>query len=210
MQLGKFITFEGIDGAGKSTQIKAVSQWLMSHGIAHINTREPGGTPMAEKIRELVKANHAEGVDPVTETLLFNAARRQHVEKVIKPRLALNHTVLCDRFSDSTFAYQGAKGVSNFHLGALDAVTLETFNPDITFFIGISKDEFLKRRGANPDRLERELLERYEVTLSRFSLLINREPNRFVIIDGNLPESDVTAAIIRHLAKVYGVPTKLQ
>jgi dTMP kinase len=152
---GRFVTFEGIDGAGKSSHIDGLARWLGARGHEVVRTREPGGTPLAERVRELFLKHD---MDALTEALLVFAARRDHLRQCVEPALARGATVLCDRFTDATFAYQG--GGRGFDLGML--VQLEAWvqqgrQPDLTLWFDLDPLEAERRRAQarDPDRLER-------------------------------------------------------
>lgn len=153
---GRFITFEGIDGAGKSSHIEPLAERLRSAGHAVLLTREPGGTPLAERLRELLL--HAP-MDPLTEVLLVFAARRDHVKQVIAPALARGDTVLCDRFTDATFAYQGAgRGFDLAQLTALESWVHGELQPDLTLWFDLPAEQAAQRLSAAraPDRFEKQ------------------------------------------------------
>ena len=135
MKTGKFLTFEGLDGGGKSTQAKHLAQWLRDeHGLNVVETREPGGTPLGEKLRQLVLAGKAH--DPISETLLMLTARCEHISKVIKPALAKGEWVVCDRFADSTYAYQGGgRGVDEAFIQTTSKKVQDGIFPDMTFYV---------------------------------------------------------------------------
>jgi dTMP kinase len=152
---GRFITFEGIDGAGKSTHLAALAERLRRLGREVVCTREPGGTPLAEQLRSLFLRD---AMDPLTETLLVFAARRDHLKTVILPAIERGCTVLCDRFTDATFAYQGAgRGFSQQILTQLEGWVQEGLQPDLTFWFDIAPEVAAKRRAAarDADRMER-------------------------------------------------------
>lgn len=148
-----FITFEGGEGAGKSTQIKRLSSYLKERTIPHVLTREPGGTALAEKIRDLLVTGKAEAMDSLTEYLLFSAARRDHIEKVIKPALSRGEWVLCDRFYDSSYVYQGVAPTKGHALNhdfmerVYAEIAGEIFHPDVTFIFDIDPEIGLIRAG---------------------------------------------------------------
>jgi dTMP kinase len=153
---GRFVTFEGIDGAGKSSHIESLARWLRGRGHTVVLTREPGGTPLAERVRELFL--HDE-MDALTEALLVFAARRDHLRQRIEPALAAGHTVLCDRFTDATFAYQGSgRGFDWGVLQQLERMVQGARTPDLTLWFDVEPVEAAARRAAAraPDRLERE------------------------------------------------------
>lgn len=183
---GRFITFEGGEGCGKSTQVKLLSQALDERGIAHIVTREPGGTPLAERIRPLL-VEPAEGEDwnPLAETLLFMAARVQHVKQKIEPALAAGQWVICDRFTDSTLVYQGiGKGLGVEYLQNLQHQLLGDFAPDRTVLLDIAPEEGLKRaasRADGEDRFEKLDISFHQKLRDGF-LQLARQPH-FTVVD---------------------------
>jgi dTMP kinase len=153
---GRFISFEGIDGAGKSTHIEALAGWVRGRGHEVVVTREPGGTPLAERLRQLVLH---EAMDPLTEALLVFAARRDHLATHIAPALARGATVLCDRFTDASFAYQGAgRGLETALIGALEQWVQEGRQPDLTIWFDLPAGVAAQRRAAarQPDRFEQQ------------------------------------------------------
>ncbi|HXY22094.1 MAG TPA: dTMP kinase, partial [Burkholderiaceae bacterium] len=159
---GRFITFEGIDGAGKSTQIDAIVQTLQTRGIAFVRTREPGGTALGESLRSMMLG---QPMDALAETLLMFAARRQHVLQVIEPALANARWVLCDRFTDASYAYQGAgRGVPTAQLDALASWVHHDLKPDLTVLVDLDPTQAqLRREGARTsDRFETEPLHFFE------------------------------------------------
>jgi dTMP kinase len=158
----RFVTFEGIDGAGKSTHVAAVVQRLQAGGATVISTREPGGTPLAEKVREIFLG---ESADVLTESLLAFAARRDHLRRVILPALAAGHTVVCDRFSDATFAYQGGGGGVPFErLEVLEKWVQEGLQPDLTLWFDLPAELAADRRARArvADRFEQREVEFFE------------------------------------------------
>ena len=180
---GRFITFEGIDGAGKSTHIDAVAQRLRTAGARVVCTREPGGTPLAERLRDLVLH---EAMDTLTETLLVFAARRNHLQQVIEPALALGDTVLCDRFTDATFAYQGGgRGAELSVLKDLERWVQGSLQPDLTVWFDLPADMAAQRRARAraADRFEQEDLEFFERVRAAYQGRMTASPQRFVRID---------------------------
>ena len=154
MSKGCFISFEGVDGAGKSTQLEWVRNFLREHGITVTVTREPGGTPLGEKLRKIV-LHDSSGMHPETEALLMFAARREHLEHVIAPALARGDTVLCDRFSDASFAYQGGgSGVDRAKLEVLESWVHSDIQPDLTLYFDLPI-EIARQRISSPNRLDR-------------------------------------------------------
>lgn len=155
---GRFITLEGIDGAGKTTQLRWIARFLRARGIRVMVTREPGGTPAGETLRRLV-LRHRHRLDPQTETLLMFAARREHLDKVIMPSLRKGVWVLCDRFTDATYAYQsGGSGVPWSKIGVLERWVQEGVQPDLTLLLDVSPAVGRRRAGRRrtTDRFERE------------------------------------------------------
>lgn len=198
---GRFITFEGGEGAGKSTQIAGLFSYLKQHGIPVIQTREPGGTTGAESIRTLLMAatSEADTWDPVAEVLLHFAARRQHVAQLIDPALAKGTWVLCDRFFDSTTAYQGyGMGVDLDMIAGLRDLTLGTFRPDLTFLLDIPVTKGLARTGRRADedtRYEMMAQSFHEKLRNGFLAIARQESDRFHIVDALLPEADIAKHI---------------
>ena len=194
---GFFITFEGPEGAGKSTQVAMLAEYLRSKGLSVISTREPGGTPLAEKIREVVKGHSgSEKLHSETELLLMEAARSQHVRELILPQLEKGVWVICDRFSDSTIAYQGgARGLARADIDLLNAFSMGKAVPDLTFLMDLSpEDGFARTRKRSStqgefDRFEAEDLSfHYDVRRS-FLALAEAEPARIKRIDaGRTPD----------------------
>jgi dTMP kinase len=189
IQAGLFISFEGIDGAGKSTHISALAQAFKAQGRAVTLTREPGGTPLAEKLRSLVLQD---AMDPLTEALLMFAARRDHLERVILPALAKGDVVLCDRFTDATFAYQGGgRGFDEAVLGQLERMVQTSpsqpalVQPALTVWFDLSPEEAAKRlAGARvPDKFESQPLAFFQRVADGYARRLKAEPARFARIN---------------------------
>jgi len=194
-QAGRFITFEGIDGAGKSTHLDAVAARLRDHGARVVTTREPGGTPLAERLRELVLH---ETMDPITEALLVFAARRDHLEQVIAPALARGDTVLCDRFTDATFAYQGGGGGAPLHvLGQLERIVQGALQPDLTIWFDLPAQLAAQRRAQAraADRFELQDLDYFARVRGGYATRAAEAPQRFVRIDAALERDAVWGQI---------------
>ncbi len=197
---GQFISFEGGEGCGKSTQVKLLSQALTGRGIDHIVTREPGGTPLAEKIRPLlVEAQETqEDWNPLAETLLFLAARVQHVREKLEPALAAGQWVICDRFTDSTLVYQGiGKGLGVEYLQKLQQQILPDFAPDKTILLDISPQEGLTRaasRAEGEDRFEQLDISFHESLRAGFLKLAQAE--RFTTIDATQTIEQVHSQVL--------------
>ena len=191
---GRFITFEGIDGAGKSTHIAKLTARLAAQGEV-VSTREPGGTPLAETLRGLF-LHHA--MDDLTETLLVFAGRRDHLRSVIEPALIAGKTVLCDRFADASFAYQGGgRGMSLDVLNSLESWVLEGRQPDLTFWFDLPAAQAAARRAAarDADRFEQQDLEFFERVRAAYAARAAAAPQRFARIDASLTVPEVAAQI---------------
>ena len=198
---GRFITIEGIDGAGKSSHLDALTTWLRERGHTVVQTREPGGTRLAESIRELFL--HKDDMDALTEALLVFAARRDHLRQVIEPALARGEVVVCDRFTDATFAYQG--GGRGFDLGLLDQLeqwVQQGRQPDLTLWFDLPPAVAAARREAarDADRLERETLAFFERTRAGYAARARAAPQRFVVIDADQPREAVWQQVESALA----------
>ncbi len=204
---GRFITFEGGEGTGKSTQAALLAQRLRAMGIGVVLTREPGGSPGAEIIRHVLLSGAAKSLGPDAEAILFAAARDDHVSTTIEPALARGRWVVSDRFADSTNVYQGTLGqVDPLLLGGLHRVTVGTLKPDLTFILDVPAEVGLerasKRRGeAGADRFEGESLEFHEKLRDAYLHLAASEPNRCVLIDARDPQAAVAARIWDTVAK---------
>ena len=196
---GRFITFEGGEGSGKSTHIKIIAERLNAAKLRAIVTREPGGSPGAEIIRHLVLSGMGKLLGPDAETLLFVAARDDHVRTVIKPALNQGIWVLCDRFSDSTRAYQGSLGkVAPEVLNAMERVTIGDLKPDLTIILDVPVEVAMqrtaKRRGSGaPDRFEAEDLKFHQDLRDAYRQIAAIEPQRCVLIDAS-GDVDMVAA----------------
>ena len=182
-----FVTFEGIEGSGKTTQVRRLSEHLKAKGTPHLLTREPGGTPLANEIRALLLAPREEPVFPETELLLYEAARAQHVRAVILPALAEGTAVLCDRFCDATLAYQGfSRGINVSRVEWLNAYASAGAVPDLTLLFDVAPEEGFRRiagRGRILDRLEGESLAFHRLVRDGYLGLWRRHPDRIVRID---------------------------
>ena len=187
----RFITFEGIDGAGKSSHIDSLAGWLRGRGLQVRATREPGGTPLAETLRELVLH---QPMDSLTEALLVFAARRDHLQTVIEPALAAGQVVLCDRFTDASFAYQGGgRGFDLATLDRLEAWVQSGRQPDLTLWFQIPASAAAERRGAarQPDRFEVQDLAFFERVIAGYERRCQADPARFVRVDALPPRETV-------------------
>lgn len=195
---GRFITLEGGEGGGKSTQAQRVSAWLRQRGRRVVQTREPGGTELAEAIRALVLRQWNEGMSPATELLLMFAARAAHLHGRIEPQLAAGVDVVCDRFIDSSYAYQGAgQGVEARHLLALEALVLPALRPDLTLVLDLPPEMGLARarQRGEANRFEDETLAFMRRVREAFLARAAADPGRCVVIDAGGDVDQVFAAI---------------
>jgi len=198
---GRFITFEGIDGAGKSTHIEALAERLRRSGAEVVCTREPGGTELAEKLRELVL--HL-SMDALTEAMLVFAARRDHVQRVIQPALARGASVVCDRFTDATFAYQGSgRGFDLALLAQLETWVQGDLQPTLTLWLDLPAETAAKRRAEAraADRFEREDQAFFERVRAGYAARMAAAPQRFARIDSSLAKPAVWAQIEAELER---------
>jgi dTMP kinase len=195
---GCFISIEGVEGVGKSTNLEFVQSLLSQQGIPFVTTREPGGTPLAEKIRELLLDKNNEEMTDTTELMLVFAARAQHVESLIEPALNRGDWVVCDRFTDSTYAYQGGgRGMSFELIQQIDAVALSQYQPDQTILLDLPIEIGLQRASLRGelDRFERESTSFFDRVRRAFLCRAAEQPNRFVVIDAGQPLDDVQRGI---------------
>lgn len=193
---GRFISFEGIDGAGKSTHIEAVAERFRQRGDEVVGTREPGGTPLAESLRDLVLH---QPMDALTEVLMVFAARRDHVHNVIVPALARGATVVSDRFTDATFAYQGGgRGFDTQVLGTLEAWVQQGLQPQLTIWFDLPAPTAAERRAAAraPDRFEQQDVAFFERVRAGYQARCDADPQRFARIDATQPREAVWAQIV--------------
>ena len=192
---GRFITFEGIDGAGKSTQIAVVTNALRERGLQAVITREPGGTAVGEALREVI-LHQPMGIG--TETLLMFAARAEHLERVIRPALEAGTWVLCDRFTDATYAYQsGGRGMSAERIGELERWVHPDLQPDLTLLIDVPPDIAAQRlaRARSADRFEAEQIDFFARVRNAYLDRARAEPQRFIVIDGTQPAEVIGARL---------------
>jgi dTMP kinase len=189
-----FVTFEGVDGSGKSTQAQLLAERLRSEGREVVLTREPGGTAAGEQIRDVVL--HGEGLAPWAEASLFAAARAQLVDEVIRPALARGADVICDRYIDSSLAYQGiARGLGVERVLELNLLATSGLLPDRTFFLAISPEDTTGRKDAEPDRIEREGDEFAAIVDQGYRELAAIFAKRVVTIDATMPASDISREV---------------
>lgn len=201
---GKFITLEGGEGAGKSTQMRLLAERLEKHDIDVVCTREPGGTPGAEVVRLLLKSGALEPLGPFTETLMISAARDDHLNEVIRPALSDGKWVICDRFADSTRAYQGtASGVGPEIINALERIVVGKDQPDLTLLLDIPLETGMARANKRAqddgedvkDRFEKQTSEFHEKLHNAFHELADKNPDRIVIVDADHQQHTVANTI---------------
>ena len=198
MNKGIFITFEGVDGAGKSTQLDYAVKYLSESRQDIVQTREPGGTPLSEKLRQLM-LNATDAADPETEVLLMFAARKEHINRVIAPALDAGSVVICDRFTDATFAYQGGgSGVNASRIDILEHWVHKDVQPDLTLFFDLPVLVAQRRLGhRNKDRFESEALDFHERVRHAYLARAKRDPERIKIIDSSLSKGKIRE-LVRH------------
>ena len=201
----RFLTVEGIEGVGKSTQVARLSRALSERGIAHVVTREPGGTPLAEKIRDIVLHSRDEAVPPMAELLLMFAARAVHLSNHVEPNLRAGRWVICDRFIDATYAYQGGgRHLSLDNIRQLEAMVLGARSPDLTVLLDAPVPQALQRAqqrnaGAAADRFESERTEFFERVRAAYLARAAAEPRRIETVDAAQSADEVAARILKLL-----------
>ncbi|GHC61026.1 dTMP kinase [Limoniibacter endophyticus] len=206
MKLGSFITFEGGEGAGKSTQIARLAKLLRSHGLAVMLTREPGGSAGAEAVRHVVLSGAAESFGAQMEAMLFAAARADHIDQRIRPAIKRGEIVLCDRFADSTRVYQGkVGGMDQDFLKTLERVVVADMQPELTLILDIAPEEGLRRAGLRrgnetPDRFEKETLSVHRKRRKGFLEIAKAEPERCKVIDASLDEDAVAEQVAKRVS----------
>ncbi len=199
---GKFITFEGCDGCGKSTQLKMLSAYLTEKGIAHVFTREPGGGKISEAIREILLSGKNMEMTDECEALLYAAARVQHLHDRVQPALAEGKLVICDRYVDSSLAYQAyARNLGEEFVRQINAYALEHYLPDATVFIDLTpEDAFKRKHGADEnDRLEQAGMAFHRRVYEGFDTLAKQNPERFIRIDGKQSPQNIFDAVVKAL-----------
>ncbi len=202
MGRGLFVTFEGGEGGGKSTQVRRLAEHLRGQGRDVLTTREPGGSPGAEAVRHVLLSGAAEPMGPRMEAILFAAARSDHVEQVIRPAVAAGRIVLCDRFMDSSRVYQGVTGeLEPAFMAALERVTVNGMRPDLTIILDVEPGEGLARavsrrgEGEGADRYEKEQVAIHRRRREAFLAIARAEPDRCAVIDAGRSEDQVAAAV---------------
>lgn len=204
---GRFITLEGVEGVGKSTNLAFIQSFLESRGITVRRTREPGGTPLAENIRKLLLAQSGETMCEQTELLLVFAARAQHIKQVIAPALASGEWVLCDRFTDATYAYQGGgRGLDRSVIAQLEAIVHPALQPDMTILLDLDVEIGLSRarERGELDRIELEQSSFFEKVRKTYLELAGKHPERYAVVNAALPLDEVQQAIAGHLERLLG------
>lgn len=204
-----FITFEGGEGGGKSTQVGLLTEAFTTAGLGVLKTREPGGSPGAEKIRDLLVNGAADAWDPVAETLLFYAARMDHVTRLIKPALEAGQHVICDRFTDSTVVYQGiGKKLGEGYVQSVQRLTLGAFMPSLTIILDMDPAEGLARahaRRGGENRFESMDVDFHHAVRAGFLRLAKEEPERCVVVDAGLPVEEVRERVIAAVNERLGL-----
>lgn len=205
---GLFITFEGGEGAGKSTQIALLAKHLRAGGFDPVITREPGGSPGAEAIRYVILSGNAENYGPAMEALLFAAARADHVDQLIRPALEEGRVVLCDRFIDSSRAYQGVTGnLDSAYMSAVERIAIDGIMPDMTIILDIPAEKGLSRAGKRrgnetADRFEKEDIAVHEARRQAFLTIAEAEPRRCKVIDADRPQDAIASEIASEIDSV--------
>lgn len=209
---GFFITFEGIEGSGKTTQIRLLNDYLLSKGFKVVLTREPGGTEIGDRIREILLSPKSLRMHPTTELLLYEAARCQHIHEVIGPAIDLCNVVLCDRYADATTAYQGAaRAIEMSTVETLHRIATENLNPDLTILLDCPVDKGLKhavrrneelKLSGSEDRFEREKREFHERVRQGYLDVAKREPDRVKVIDATDSIENVHKKVVKVVNEV--------
>jgi dTMP kinase len=198
----RFVTFEGIEGVGKTTQVTRLATALRGHGIAHVLTREPGGTPLAESIRKVVLTAGEEPLPPIAELLLMFASRAVHLGNHVEPNLRSGRWVICDRFTDATYAYQGGgRRLSLEHIRELENMVQGTLRPDLTILLDAPVSTAMERArsrnaGAIEDRFERERNEFFERVRQTYLARAAAEPERIAVIDARQSADAVSTGVL--------------
>jgi dTMP kinase len=201
----RFVTMEGIEGVGKTTQVARMSTALKERGIAHVVTREPGGTPLSENIRQVVLTAREEPLPPMAELLLMFAARAVHLANHIEPNLQAGRWVICDRFTDATYAYQGGgRQLNSEPIRDLEQMVQGARRPDLTILLDAPVQRALERAaarnaGAVQDRFENERADFFERVRAVYRARAAREPDRIVVVDATQPVEEVGACVLEHL-----------
>lgn len=202
MARGKFITFEGCDGCGKSTQLKLLSEYLTKNDIPHIFTREPGGGKISEDIRGILLSGKNSNMTDECEALLFAASRVQHLSDRVEPALQEGKLVICDRYVDSSLAYQAyARGLGEEFVSQINGYALKNYRPDVTIFIDLTPEAaFQRKHGVDQnDRMELAGIEFHKRVYNGYKTIAEKEPDRVVCVDGNQTPNEIFAEVLRIL-----------
>jgi dTMP kinase len=202
MARGKFITFEGCDGCGKSTQLRLFSEYLTNNGIPHIFTREPGGGKISEAIREILLSGKNMEMTDACEALLYAAARVQHLSDRVEPALQEGKLVICDRYVDSSMAYQAyGRGLGAEFIGQINGYALKHYTPDVTVFIDLTPEAaFSRKHGADEnDRLEQAGMAFHKRVYEGYKTLAQQNPERFLCVDGNQTPQEIFEEVVNAL-----------
>ena len=206
---GRFITIEGVEGVGKSTHIEALCRYLEARGVRYVATREPGGTELAEAIRRLLLDKHEETMDSVTELLLVFAARAQHLAALIRPALEAGTWVICDRFTDATYAYQGGgRQLDSARIALLEELVQNDLRPDLTVLLDLDPEVGLARAGqtGEPDRFESEQLAFFHRVRQAYLDLAAADPGRYLVVDAAAELEQVRETLLAQ----FGVRLELE
>ena len=205
MTKGLFISFEGGDGSGKSTQFRLFAEYLRNRGFDVVTTREPGGTRISEKIRAILLDPECTEMGSLTEALLFAASRAQHVDELIRPSVEAGKMVLCDRFVDSSIVYQGFGRGLGEQVASINSYAVRGLYPDVTFLLDISPELGRRRNGktGKNDRLENQSMEYHSMVAEGYRKLAAAEPERFIVIDASADIEKVSSDIIRAFEARY-------
>ena len=209
--MGFFITFEGIEGCGKTTQINHLTAYFKEKSLPCLLTREPGGTAIGDRIRQILLSSENSRMEPATEFFLYAAARAQHISQVVLPALTEGKTVLCDRFADATVAYQGyGRGVNLEWIEEIHDRFLRGLKPNLTFLLDLPEEEGLRRawkrmenQTVKEDRFEKEALAFHRRVREGYLVLARKEPNRIILLDGMKDEQSLHREILTYLPKDF-------
>ena len=204
---GRFITVEGIEGAGKTTNLAFAADFLQHAGKEVVRTREPGGTPLGEDLRALLLGHRHDGMAADTELLLMFAARAEHLHRVIRPALAAGRWVLCDRFTDATFAYQGGgRGIAHDRIATLETWVQDRLRPDLTLFLDVPVELGLQRAGqrSDPDRFEKQHVAFFGAVRDRYLRIASADSRRVKVIDAALSLPEVQRQLRTELERFVG------
>ena len=207
---GVLVTFEGVEGVGKTTLIRFITKYLSHHNIPLLVTREPGGTPLADDIRHFLLSKHAEKMQPETELLLIFAARAQHLQNVIHPALKAGKLVICDRFTDTSYAYQGAgRGINKAKIEILEKTVQDDLKPDLTILLDAPIDVCLARIVAREktDRFESESKSFFQKARHAYLQMAAADPERFRVIDAAQPMTVVEEEVVKFLQPIIKMVT---